>query len=170
MIGSTDEPARPVGELTGRHVLILLVMFFATILAVNGWFIYAALSTYSGVVANEPYRKGLAYNERIAADERQTALGWSAALDAEKSGKLALVMTDRGGRPLTGLQVRAAIGRPSTDRFDLTVRFIEVAPGRYEARDTTLAAGNWIVALEARTRSGDANPDFRLRRKLWLAP
>ena len=79
-------------------------------------------------------------------------------------------VTDRGGRPLTGLQVRAAIGRPSTDRFDLTVRFIEVAPGRYEARDTTLAAGNWIVALEARTRSGDANPDFRLRRKLWLAP
>ena len=51
--------------------------FFATVFVVNGAMIYSAVSTHSGLVANEPYRKGLHYNERIAADERQARLGWT---------------------------------------------------------------------------------------------
>ena len=57
--------------LRGRHVLWVFLGFFATVFVVNGAMIYSAVSTYSGLVANEPYRKGLHYNERIAAAERQ---------------------------------------------------------------------------------------------------
>jgi nitrogen fixation protein FixH len=55
--------------LRGGHVLGAFLGFFATVFVVNGALIYSAISTYSGLVANEPYRKGLQYNERIAADE-----------------------------------------------------------------------------------------------------
>ena len=65
--------------LTGRHVLAAMLVFFAVVFAVNAAMIYAALSTYSGVVADEPYRKGLHYNERIVADERQRQRNWREA-------------------------------------------------------------------------------------------
>ncbi len=61
-------PRQVDGALTGRHVLLIFLAFFGSIFAVNGWFLYSALSTHTGVVAVEPYRKGLAYNERIARD------------------------------------------------------------------------------------------------------
>jgi len=56
--------------LRGRHVLAGFLGFFAIVFVVNGAMMYAAVSTYSGLVANEPYRKGLHYNERLAAAER----------------------------------------------------------------------------------------------------
>ena len=43
--------------------------------------IYQAMSTHTGLVANEPYRKGLHYNDRIDADARQARLGWVDTLD-----------------------------------------------------------------------------------------
>ena len=55
----------------------VFLAFFAAVFVVNGAMIYSAVSTYTGLVANEPYRKGLHYNERIAADERQARLGWT---------------------------------------------------------------------------------------------
>ena len=41
-------------------MLWAFLAFFGTVFAVNGAMIYAAVSTYTGLVANEPYRKGLA--------------------------------------------------------------------------------------------------------------
>ena len=72
MLERLETPSR-ADNLNGRHVLIGLLLFFGTIFAVNGYFMFVALSTYTGVVADEPYRKGLAYNARIAADERTRA-------------------------------------------------------------------------------------------------
>ena len=61
--------------ITGRHVLIGLIVFFGVMLVANGIFLYTALTTYSGVVSNEPYRKCLNYNERILAEKHQQSLG-----------------------------------------------------------------------------------------------
>ena len=66
----------PKTGLTGRHVLLAMLAFFGVIFAVNGAFLYFALGSHSGVVAVEPYRKGLAYNQAIAAAEAQERRGW----------------------------------------------------------------------------------------------
>ena len=60
--------------------------------------IYSALSTHTGLVANEPYRKGLHYNERIEADERQARLGWSDSIEIGRDGRVTLLVT-RPRRP-----------------------------------------------------------------------
>ena len=60
-----------IERLSGRHILGILAGFFGIVFAVNGFFIYRALSTHSGEVASEPYAQGLAYNDRIAAAVRQ---------------------------------------------------------------------------------------------------
>ena len=87
------------GTLQGRHVLMILATFFGVVFAVNGIFLVAAIWTHAGIVANEPYRKGLAYNSRVAAQMRQTDLGWSdttTAARANLSGRrVSIVTADR---------------------------------------------------------------------------
>ena len=163
-------PAVTDRELSGRSVLVMLLAFFAVVFAVNAYFAAAAIQTYSGVVAQEPYRKGLTYNRRIAADERQTALGWTAAVEADRAGHARLDLASADGRPVTALVVTGTLGRPSTDIADRTVAFIETQPGRYETQGTALDGGSWIVTIAARAGPAASEPVFQLRRRLWLKP
>jgi nitrogen fixation protein FixH len=162
---------RSARDLTGRHVLLMVLAFFGVIFAVNGVFIYSALSTYSGGVTQEPYRKGLQYNERIAAAARQEQLGWQD--DARLEGqKLTLLMHDAAQSPVTGLGVSGIISRPSTDRQDLPVELREVQPGQYVVHFNALDAGAWIVELHAvEPKPGSAQAIvYRMRKRLWLKP
>jgi nitrogen fixation protein FixH len=159
---------RPQG-VRGVHVLCALLAFFGTVFAVNGALIYEAISTHTGLVANEPYRKGLAYNERISADERQTHLGWTDAVELDRSGHVALVLAERDGSAVRGLQVEGMLSRPATSRYDAKLALTETEPGRYEGQSAALAEGGWLIALEARIQAG-AEPVYRLRRRLWLKP
>jgi len=158
--------------LTGRHVLWSLIAFFGLIFAVNGYFLYAALSTYSGVVANEPYRKGLEYNQRIAADARQHELGWTESLDiAATRDTLLLDLKDKNGLPVVGLKtVKAAVGRPSTNKHDVIVELDETAPGHYTAAIPKLADGEWVVSVNAVMPANAAIDVYRLRKRIGLKP
>lgn len=156
-------------RLKGRHVLAAVVSFFAAVLAVNAAMIYAALSTYSGVTAAEPYRKGLNYNERVFASERQAQLNWKDALKIDPDGQVTLAITGSDGRPIRNLSVEFSIGRPTTNRQDLNLRLLAQDTG-YGARIGPLPPGAWIAGVEARASEGDSEPIFRSRRRLWMAP
>ncbi|MCB1512065.1 MAG: FixH family protein, partial [Hyphomicrobiaceae bacterium] len=109
------------GGLRGIHVLAIFLGFFGVVFAVNGVFLYQALSTHTGVVSRQPYRKGLEYNSRIADAERQQKLGWRDDLSYRReAGMLVVKITDKGGSPVTGLYVSGIIGRPSTAQQDTT--------------------------------------------------
>jgi nitrogen fixation protein FixH len=161
--------ARRPRNISGHDVLVVCLTFFGAIFAVNGALIYAALSTHTGLVANEPYRKGLAYNERILADERQARLGWSERLEVGRDGHLQLVLAEQDGSPVRGLRIEGVLGRAATNRYDVNLAFVETAPGQYEAQGPELPAGSWLISLEARPVEG-AQPSYRLRRRLWLRP
>lgn len=157
------------GGLTGRHVLIAVLAFFGTVFLANGIFLYSALSTYTGIVAQEPYRKGLQYNERIAAAERQEQLGWHADATLDPEQGLSLVLRDRNGGPVSGLFVSGVLGRPSTNQHDRNVALTEVEPGRYVARIDELTTGAWLVDLQAVwIGNGDKEPVYRLRTREWV--
>ena len=162
-------PRKPEG-LQGRHALAVFLAFFATVFVANGAMIYQALSTHTGLVANEPYRKGLHYNERIAAEARQASLGWAETLDVNRDGLVRLQLSWPDGRPVTGLRIEGVLGRPSTNRHDIRLALAEKSPGSYEAKLAPLAEGNWIVALEAFAGSREVEPIYRTRRRLWLKP
>lgn len=161
--------------LAGRHVLAGMVGFFAIVFAVNGVLLYKALATHSGLVAQEPYRKGLNYNDRVVADERQRALGWTDEVVLDGTGVVTMTVSDALGRPVTGLDVSGYLGRPSTTQHDRQLRLSETAPGRYTAAAGGAEAGAWLLALEARVASGPdgaatGEPVYRLKRRLWLKP
>jgi nitrogen fixation protein FixH len=144
--------------------------FFLVVFAVNGVFLYSAISTYTGIVAVEPYRKGLNYNQRIAADEAQKAQGWRDALEVTRSGQVTLRLTNRLGEPVEGLVVKGTFGRPSTAQHDVKLELAEVQPGTYAVRIGPPEAGAWLVALEARSLAAPNEVTYQLRKRLWLKP
>jgi nitrogen fixation protein FixH len=162
--------ATHTGGLKGWHVLAAFLGFFGVVFAANGVFLYSALSTYTGVVANEPYRKGLQYNDRIAAGEIQDQLGWVADVTVDREpGRITLIVKDKAGQPVSGLRVAGVFGRPSTNRHDIKLTLREVETGRYVMDVGTLEAGSWIATVEAAWPFSETNePVYRLRKRLWL--
>jgi nitrogen fixation protein FixH len=150
----------------------MICAFFGLVFAVNAYFVEVALSTHTGVVANEPYRKGLDYNNRIAADERQSALGWTDEIRIDETGtRVVAVLTDRDGAPVAGRSLSASFSRPATEKGEMRLSFSEVTPGRYESVLSEAALGGYIIQLDVRATADEAaEPVFRARKRLWRKP
>jgi nitrogen fixation protein FixH len=156
--------------LKGRHVLLTLIGFFAVIFAVNGIMVYKAESTFGGLDTDDPYRKGLDYNERIAAAEAQAKLGWRDSLSyVPETRRLRVSLIDKAGGAISGLEVSAQIQRPATNRFDREIVLEQTGPGIYEAEAAGLGPGGWTVDLTARSSDEDAAL-YEARRRLWIKP
>lgn len=154
-------------QLTGRQVFFALCAFFFVVFAVNGALAWYAITTHSGNVANEPYRSGLKYNQRIAADEAQVRLGWSEQVSIEDRS-LTVRMADREGHPVTGLRIAGHLGRPASAEEESALSLAENEPGIYRA-PVAVTEGNYIADIEARYPAGD-DIAYRGRARLWLKP
>lgn len=159
-------------QFTGRHMLYALLTFFGIVFAVNAVMIKLALSTHTGVVANEPYRKGLKYNERIAAGVRQDALGWTDDIALTNGGRgLAVTLSDANKAPVAGLKVTAVLGRPATVTEDATLALVETTPGRYEAAADLKGEGAFDASIEVTDPGNSAGGIlYRARKRLWQKP
>jgi nitrogen fixation protein FixH len=168
----TDTPAPAMRwTLRGRHVLFTLIGFFAVCVAVDGFMIYRALTTFGGVDNVNAYRDGLAYNDRIAQEERQSAAGWRDSVEVlADPQRLRLAILDRDGRSVPGIGVRATIARPATNRFDVPLPLRETAPGVFEANVAAFDPGSWIVSAEAFSPGEETKALYETRRRVWLKP
>ncbi len=156
-------------QITGRKVLFAMLTFFGVITAVDGIMIYQAVSTFGGLETNDAYRKGLAYNQRIARDAAQDQLGWTEVVRLDSAtGLLTVEFKDRNGQPVEGLSVSAQIGRPATNVFDRDVALRDSGAGRHEVSVVDLAGGTWSVEVVARAGAGqDAAVVYQSRKRLW---
>ena len=145
---STAMSAKPV--LTGRKVLLLLVGFFIIVFLVNGVMIHLALKTFPGVEDARPYERGLAYDREIAQARVQEERGWQAqgSFAPKSDGKAELVvsLTDRNGKMLSGLDVKAHLTSSIARKHDLDVALHEVSAGEYRV-DVDAASGSWMLDL-----------------------
>lgn len=138
--------------ITGRHVLWGLVGGFGVIFLVNGAFVYFATTTFPGNDTDDPYRRGLAYNETLAADRAQRLNGWTADILASSSG-IELVLQRAADQPGSGLVVAGELRRRGAPEDDRILVFKEAGAGRYVA-EVELAAGRWELQAVARGRDG----------------
>lgn len=159
-------------EITGRHVLFLMLGFFAVIIATDSFLVYKAISTFGGIETDDAYRKGLAYNDRIAEERAQAALGWTkdARLDAER-GELRLTVRDKNQKGISGLQITALFGRPATNTHDRTLKLTQIGDGEYMAIVGTIEPGSWVATIAAREAlSGSDRVVYQSKVRLWKAP
>ena len=166
---STSAKGRGSG-LRGAHVLMILAGFFAIIVAVDGFMIYQAVTTFGGL-ETDAYRRGVAYNERIEQETEQATKGWHDEISVAGSpARLRVGLTDVAKDGVAGRRLVARVGRPATDRFDRTVELSETRAGVYEAELGELSGGSWIVDLSAFNGADNAVPFYQARRRIWIGP
>ncbi|GAB5469950.1 MAG: FixH family protein [Rhodospirillales bacterium] len=157
----TEKPVRP---FTGRHLLYALLGFFGVMLIANVIFVWLALDTFTGVASKTAYQDGLAYNERLEAAAEQQARGWSGQVTLVP-GALDLLLVDREGQPVRGLQLEAFVRRPTEDDSDRWITMVEREAGHYRAPLELPLKGNWDVVISGENQAGVA---FETRTRLWV--
>ena len=118
----------------------------------NVAFVVLASSDPAAAVEPEYYRKALAWDDEMAQQERNIALGWSAhaalTLGARgQPGRLELTVADSSGRPLSGAAVSAVVMHNARASNAQQVALQEDAAGRYSAKLLAERPGIWEVRL-----------------------
>jgi nitrogen fixation protein FixH len=141
-------------RVTGRQVLIFLVLFFVIIIGLDVWFATLAFRTRSGDVASNPYEAGIAFNQTLAQRRREAELGWRVEAELNPPGIIALTVRDRTGAALEGLAIDGRLTRPATNAGQRTLLFKAEGSGRYVA-DAGALPGAWDLTATARDSAGN---------------
>jgi nitrogen fixation protein FixH len=148
--GDRSRPARP---LTGRVVLLALLGFFGTVIAVNVVMMTLAISTMPGMETESPYKAGIGYNAEIGAAHDQVGrhLRVSGHIERAADGRATVNIEarDHSGAPLTNLAFTVRFLRPTDARADRTVAMTERESGVYRGEVVDMSPGLWEVELEA---------------------
>ncbi|KAA5607289.1 FixH family protein [Roseospira marina] len=154
----------------GWWIPYTFVFGFVVVLGANLAMLYFATSTFSGLSTQHAYVEGLAYNDKVAAEAAQNALGWTWTVDLdavppgpgdERRATVRIDGRDGSGDPLDGATVTAEIRRPAEQGFDQTVTFQPAGPGAYEAAVDLPKPGLWDAVFTARVGSDT----YTLRRR-----
>jgi nitrogen fixation protein FixH len=157
-------------QITGRHVLFAMLGFFGLIIATDAYLVYKAVSTFGGIETDDAYRKGLAYNDRIATERAQDALGWTKDARIEK-GELRVSIRDQNQKGVENLEIKAVMGRPATNEHDRVLTLTQVGSGEYTAPVGEVEPGIWVATMEARETGRETDRVvYQSKVRLWKAP
>lgn len=142
-------------QLTGRHVLAMLLAFFGIIIAVNTVMAYLANSTWSGLVVENGYVASQSFDKDLAKAKAQEALGWDVGFSFNRSG-IRLTFLDSKGEAIESLAITGKLERTVTDKEDQALTFTHMGGGVYSA-PARLARGLWEVEVDGK---GDGVSDY----------
>lgn len=160
-----NQELKPPRQITGRMVLIGFILFFGTIIAVNGVLMYFALNTWPGLVTENAYTKGLNYNDTIAASESQRLLAWEVGIALDNDKKLRISIIDDNSAPVPGLKMEAVLTRPLGDHKIVFLTMHENKPGIYEGEFSAPLLGRWKVDIKAVSSTGSV---FKSRHEIMV--
>jgi nitrogen fixation protein FixH len=146
---------RDPAVLRRSRIPYVFVLGMAVVLAANAALVWFALSTWTGLVAERPYERGVAYNRLIAAEAQQAALGWRAEVafvphsGAERAGVIAITIVDRDAKGLSGLVIEASAERPLENLSPIRLAPAYAGAGRYIADVELPRRGQWDIRIHA---------------------
>ena len=113
---------------------------------VDGGLTYVAVKTFPGVAVKHSFDSSNHYDNVLAADERQKALGWTVDMTV-RDGHPLLLLRDAAGKPIDGARIEAQAQRPASAESDMLLRFRAIAPGSFLADAALPAAGQWDILI-----------------------
>jgi nitrogen fixation protein FixH len=146
----TATASRP---LTGRHVLLMLVSFFAVVIGVNLVLVYFAKSSWTGLVVQNGYVESQAFNKNAAIARAQEALGWKPEFTVTR-GRILVDVTDAAGAPLALESATVMMRRPSSDKLDHELTLASTGTGHFEVA-ADLQPGIWEADLHLKDSKGN---------------
>ncbi len=151
-----SKPSASPRQLTGLHVLLMLLAFFGIVIGVNVTMMRLAINTLPGTEVDSPYAEGLVYEKEIAAAHDQEARNWQVDAHIGRDGNgdatLQVVARDHNGKPMSGLKFSGRFERPTDKRADQAVELSEVGIGIYRGIAAAVPAGQWDLVLEGDAR------------------
>jgi nitrogen fixation protein FixH len=139
------------GRPPGWWIPWTFVAGFALVVAVNGALVVVAIRSWTGLVTERPYDRGLDYNRNLEAAAAMAGLGWTARLVAGPGPagdhELTLEVRDRTGAPVSGLAVLGTLERPLAAGQDRALALDPAGPGLYRTRLELPAGGQWHARL-----------------------
>lgn len=133
-------------RFTGFHMLVVMIGFFGTVIAVNLVMATMATRTFGGTVVDNSYVASQKFNGWLQEARAQKALGWSLGMTLDARRHPVAVIA-AGEIPLTGAVVSAMARHPLGRAPDIALSFAEVSPGRFRAMQA-LPAGRWLLHVE----------------------
>jgi len=138
-------------EFTGKHMIMVVLMFFGTIITVNLIMAYFAVSSWTGLVVESSYVESQHFNEKLAAQHAQKALGWQPKLTYQND-RIVFDLRDVNGGPVVAEFATAELRRPSYEGEDQTLSLFP-ADGKFIAAHH-LAKGAWDVFVSLTDENG----------------
>jgi nitrogen fixation protein FixH len=133
---------------TGWHMLLIMVLFFGTIISVNVFMAWNAVRTWSGLVVPNTYVASQQFNGKVEEAKRLAASGIDGDL-VIKDGRVVYHVIDAKGAPVIADDVSATFKRPVDEREDFTLALIPVAAGQFVA-ERDIPAGQWVIDIATR--------------------
>lgn len=133
-------------KLKGWHVLLIMLAFFGVMFAVNGVFLYHAITSFPGEDVKKSYVQGLNYNQTLDQRAAQAALGWTAETGLDGSN-LIFRLRDRQGKALSNYPVIGELRRLATRNEDIALIFEARLNGEYSVDVAALKAGQWEARI-----------------------
>lgn len=157
MINANVEAQLPASEkrLKGWHVLLIMLGFFGVIFAVNGVFLYHAITSFPGEDVKKSYVQGLNYNDTLAARAAQAELGWSAEAGL-RDDVLVFRLHDADGAPVLGKVVVGDLRRVATRESDRELVLRANGRGEYVSEALQLNPGQWSLNVKVYDASGES--------------
>lgn len=128
---------------SGKLVLICLLGFFVTFASVDAFFVYKAVNTHSGVVTENAYEKGLAYDETLEKAREQQNMNLE-ALIRYSDQKLEFVLPN-----IDNANVKVHLVRPTHQGYDVEHQLKNNADDVYTAELNLPLNGLWRAQIEA---------------------
>lgn len=125
------------------------VTFFVVFMTLDSIFVYLAISTNTGVVIDQAYEKGLAYNQILNEAEAQKKIDLRENASF-KNGELIWKLENSNGNAIDGAIVKAHIIRAVQDGYDFDISLRYSGDGIYSAPVETTLKGAWTAKLEAK--------------------
>ncbi|WP_027169479.1 FixH family protein [Mesorhizobium sp. WSM3224] len=140
-------------EFTGKHMLLVIVSFFAVVIGVNVTMATLAQTSWTGLVVENTYVASQQFNEEARKGKAQAALGWTGKLTVA-SGEVRYSLADSKGKPVPLHGVRMLFRHPAYEAEDEALTLAAVSGGtpgdtqEFAVRHTP-KDGVWIVEIDA---------------------
>lgn len=136
---------------TGWHMILVMFLFFGTIISVNFYMAWQATHTWSGLVVKNTYIASQEFNGKVAEAKVLTATGVTGKVIID-GGTIRYSIAQPGDLPVEADLLTLNFKRPVGEHQDFTLELQPVGEGQFETRHEVLP-GAWIVEADA-TRDG----------------
>lgn len=157
--------------MKGWHALIWFLGFFGFMFAVNGIFLWTAITTFPGEDVDKSYLAGVDYNQELSRRAAQKAAGWQAEIGSVRSGGAEIFtirLMTRDGLALPAFETHALLRHPANRNLDQTLVLTTAGGGEYLAQVDGLAPGTWTVEIIADVDPENPGHEFKATREVFI--